>query len=53
MPSDTSNQVEDRFMDGFIAALPQSVVHVLAPDFAIVAIQLVVVLPNVPDRHRT
>jgi hypothetical protein len=31
VPSNTSNQIVDRLMGGLIAALPQPVVHVLAP----------------------
>ena len=53
VPGNTPNQVKDSFMGRLIASLPQSMVHVLAPDFAIEGIQLVIVIPNISDRHGT
>jgi hypothetical protein len=40
-------------MGRLIAALPESMVHVLTPDFAIELIQFVVVIADISERHRT
>ena len=43
-PGNALDQIEDRFFGGLVAALPQAMVNMLAPDFAIVAVQFVVVV---------
>jgi hypothetical protein len=52
-PRHTPDQIEDGFVGRFSTALPESMVHVLTPDFAIEPIQFVVVIADIPERHRT
>jgi hypothetical protein len=45
------DEIDDGFIRGLIPPFPESMVHVLTPDLAIILVEFIVVIRNFENRH--